>query len=472
MNKEPIRALLSVWHKELLIPLAEKIHECEGEVWASAGTAQALEEAGLPVRRIESLTGFTELLGGRVKTLHPTIFSGILARSPEELPPGHPIWNLVAVELYPFHREAENWIELIDIGGVSLLRAAAKNYARVWVIPGPSHYEQAIRDMAHFEGLPPVEIRYRYAADTFSYCATYDGVIAKGFVETPLSPVAHPLRYGENPHQKALFLGPLPETIGGKKPLSYNNLLDIEKGWHIVRDWHLPACVILKHTQPCGAAYAPSAHEAYKRALAADPIAAYGGIVVCNFPIEEEWVSATKGHFIEVLAAPSFSEGAVQWLQTHKTAVLVRLPASFSDNVWEVRTALGGFLWQEPHRKDETNEDPDIRWAARLLRSLYSNAVVVVADGQLVAAASGETSRIEAVRLAIERTQKRPFPPESVLVASDGFFPFTDSLALIHQAGIRRVAVPTGGKRQQEIEEFAQAHDICLTFFSYRHFRH
>ena len=470
MASEPIQALLSVWHKEEALPLAKTILEVGGTLWASAGTARFLQEKGLPAQSIESLTGFAELVGGRVKTLHPAIFSGILARPGEPLPEGFPQWNLVAVELYPFTAEAHDWVELIDIGGVSLLRAAAKNFARVWAIPGLTHFPQAIQDLHTYKGLPPQPVRYRYAAETFIHCARYDAHISATLLEKIPTEGAAPLRYGENPHQKAYFLGKLPVTAG-EKSLSYNNLLDIESGLRIVGGWPKPACVILKHTQPCGAAFAEDPVEAYQRALAADPVAAYGGVVVCNFTVDVRWAQATKGHFIEVIGAPRFTPEAKEWLQAHKNALLVEtegIPAS----AWEVRSAVGGLLWQESHLAEEPTPNQSVRWAARLLRSLYSNAIVVVHEGELVAAAGGQTSRIEAVRLALARAKERPFPPEKLLLASDGFFPFTDSLEAIYQAGIRQVAVPPGGKRQAEIEHFARTHDICLTFLTYRHFRH
>lgn len=470
MATEPLRALLSVWHKETVVPLARRIHELGGELWASAGTARFLQtQAHLPARSIEALTGFTELLGGRVKTLHPHIFAGLLARPEDSLPPDIPRWNVVVVELYPFDRKVEDWVERIDIGGVSLLRAAAKNFAAIWVIAGPEGYEPALAELSRYEGLPPKPVRFTYAAKAFAHCARYDSHIAASFLTQPESQTVAPLRYGENPHQAAFFLGELPRATGGK-PLSYNNLLDLEVGLRIVGGWSKPACTILKHTQPCGAAYADTPEEAYQRALAADPIAAYGGVVVCNFPITAAWAQQTKGHFIEVLGAPSFTPEALEWLQAHKQAALVSLSPQSPD--WEVRSAVGGILWQQPHLVEEPTEDLEIRWAARLLRALYSNAIVLVAEGQLVAAASGCTSRIEAVRLALERVQRTAWPPEKLLLASDGFFPFTDSLELIQQAGVRRVAVPPGGKRQAEMEAFAQKSDICLTFLAYRHFRH
>lgn len=461
-----MRALFSVWDKAKALPLAQAVAAIGGEIWASSGTAKAFTEAGLTVYSVETLTGFAELLGGRVKTLHPAVFAGILAREGEALPSEYPHWDMVVVELYPFERSAEAWIELIDIGGVSLLRAAAKNYQRVWVLVGPDDYAEGIMLLGRYGALPPLEVRYRYAAQTFARIAMYDARIAQGFMEQPLH--AQPLRYGENPHQAAFYLGEPLRVLNGK-PLSYNNLLDLSIGQRIVAGWEKPACVILKHTQPCGAAYADTPEEAYRRALEADPVAAYGGIVVCNFSVTLEWARATKGHFIEVLAAPGFSSEAVDWLQQHKSATLVQLTGQ-EKPAWEVRSVAGGLLWQTPHLQDEP--DPEVRWAARLLRALYSNAIVITAGGQLVAAASGQTSRIEAVRLAIERARSRAFPPESLLLASDGFFPFTDSLELVHAAGIRRVAVPPGGKRQGEVEAFAQKCDICLTFLEYRHFRH
>lgn len=465
---ERFNVLLSVYHKASVLPLAQRFHEKGATLWATAGTAQFLRAQGLPIHSVEELTGFTELLGGRVKTLHPRIFAGILARPEDTLPPNQPRWHSVVVELYPFQREAPQWIELIDIGGVSLLRAAAKNYAAVWVIPGPDYYETAQQDIERYNGIPPLEVRYQYAAHAFAFCAAYDSRIAQGFMEQPL--LTHPLRYGENPHQRAFFLGDIPQTLSTHKELSFNNLLDLHIGWRIVRDWPMPACVILKHTQPCGAAYADTPEQAYRWAYEADPEAAYGGVVVCNFPIAVSWLEQTKGHFIDVLYAPTFSEEAIAWLRRHKPVTLPVQGKGFPERPWEVRSALGGLLWQENLVQEES--DIELRWAERLLRSLYSNAIVIIERGRLIAAASGQTSRIEAVRLAITRAQQRGFNPEEALLASDGFFPFRDNLELIHAAGIRRVAAPPGGKRQNELEEFARTHDICMTYFKYRHFRH
>ncbi|MCS7189444.1 MAG: bifunctional phosphoribosylaminoimidazolecarboxamide formyltransferase/IMP cyclohydrolase, partial [Bacteroidia bacterium] len=374
MANEKLYALLSAWNKENVVSLAQALYQHGAELWASAGTAQFLSAQGLPVNSLETLTGFRELLGGRVKTLHPSIFSGILARRAElsSLPPEIPPWNVVVVELYPFDRHTEEWVERIDIGGVTLLRAAAKNFERVWAIVGPYHYSRAIQNLENYKGLPPQEIRYQYAAETFLYCSQYDAQIVQGFVSKPAESFCTPLRYGENPHQEAFFLGELPPTIGGK-PLSYNNIMDIEMGLRIVSNWPQPACVILKHTQPCGAAYGKTPEEAYQKAYAADPEAAYGGVVVCNFAITTEWAAQTKGHFIEVLAAPLFSPEAIDWLSTHKSTTLVKVVANFP--LWEVRFAMGGWLWQKPHLHDEP-EDEEIRWAARILRTLYSNAIV------------------------------------------------------------------------------------------------
>ena len=466
-----MKVFFSVWNKAKAISLARRFHELGGELWASAGTAQAFSAEGLPTKSIEEITGFASLLQGRVKTLHPTLFAGILAPKAEDLPPDHPLWDVVVVDLYPFSAKEPDHIELIDVGGVSLMRAAAKNFHRVWVIPGPAWYEKALRDLEAYRGLPPLPERQMYAAATFQLTSHYDAMISQALLqEGPLS-VSPNLRYGENPHQVASFVGRLPEVILGKT-LSYNNLLDLDGGLRIVAGWPKPACVILKHTQPCGAAYDADPLQAYQKALAADPVAAYGGIVVCNFPIDQKWVEATKGHFIEVLAAPQFSEEAIAWVASHKKQTsLVRLSMGSFRGSWEVRSALGGFLWQTPDTA-ESEESEILRWAERLLRQMYSNAIVIVSEGQLIAGAGGQTSRVEAVRLAIQRAQARNMPLDQAWLVSDGFFPFPDSLEMAAAAGLRQVAAPAGGKNQDLILQTAKKLDICLTFLPYRHFRH
>ena len=466
-----MRVLFSVWDKAKALPLARRFYELGAELWASAGTARAFSAEGFPVKSLDALTGFESLLGGRVKTLHPIVFAGILTPRAEDLPPDHPLWDVVVVDLYPFSVKEPDFIELIDVGGVSLIRAAAKNYHRVWVIPGPAWYEKALQDLEAYRGLPSLAERQGYAVAAFQLTAHYDLSISQALMqETPASTPAN-LRYGENPHQTAFFVGRLPEVLIGKT-LSYNNLLDLDGGLRIVSGWGKPACVILKHTQPCGAAYDEDPIEAYKKALAADPVAAYGGIVVCNFPVGKDWVEATKGHYIEVLAAPAFSPEAIQWVSQHKKqTTLVQLPASLARGKWEVRSALGGFLWQTPDAS-ESEEAEAIRWAERLLRQMYSNAVVIVWEGQLVAGAGGQTSRVEAVRLAIARAQSRGLPLDRAWLVSDGFFPFPDSIELAAAAGIRHIAAPAGGKNQDLVAQTAKKLDICLAFLPYRHFRH
>jgi phosphoribosylaminoimidazolecarboxamide formyltransferase/IMP cyclohydrolase len=466
-----MRVLFSVWDKGRALPLARRFQELGAELWASAGTAKAFATEGLPTHALDTLTGFEALLGGRVKTLHPTIFAGILAISPADLPADHPVWDVVVVDLYPFSAKEPDYIELIDVGGVSLIRAAAKNFQRVWVIPGPAWYEKALHDLAVHGGMPPLPRRQVYAAAAFQLTAHYDAMISQAiFQEVPVTASPN-LRYGENPHQTAVFVGRLPEVLLGKA-LSYNNLLDIEGGLRIVSGWPKPACVILKHTQPCGAAYDADLIEAYRKALAAEPTAAYGGIVVCNFPVEKSWVEATRGHFIEILAAPAFSDEAVAWVANHKKqTTLVRLPLNNPRAKWEVRSALGGTLWQTPDTAESEGEEV-LRWAERILRQMYSNAVVVVREGELLSGAGGQTSRIEAVRLALQRAQARQVPLDRAWLVSDGFFPFPDSIELSAAAGIRHIAAPTGGKNQDLVAQTAKKLDICLTFLPYRHFRH
>ncbi len=465
-----MNVLLSVWDKAAALPLAKRFAALGATLWASAGTAAYLHQAQVPAQSLEALTGFGELLGGRVKTLHPRIFGGILAPNPSDLPPGEPHWDVVIVHLYPFSAEAENWVELIDIGGVSLVRAAAKNFARTWVIPGPDYYQNALQVLETYQGVPPLEWRAWYAAQAFQLTTVYDAGISQAIAtKAPPAPEAS-LRYGENPHQRAFYAGPSPRPLLGK-PLSYNNLLDLEGGSRLLRNWPWPACVILKHTQPCGAAWDADPIVAYQKALAADPIAAYGGIVVCNFPITESWAMATKGHFIEVLAAPSFSDEAIAWIERHKKATTLVALAKQAESRWEVRIALGGFLWQEPNTA-EGSTDPTLRWGERILRQLYSNAIAIVRSGELIAAASGQTSRIEAVRLAIQRAQARNLPLEESWLLSDGFFPFADSIELAAEAGIRQVAAPAGGKNLAEVQSTAKKLGLSFVLLPYRHFRH
>lgn len=465
-----MNVLLSVWDKEAALPLAKRFAEMGATLWASAGTAGYLRQAELAVQPLESLTGFDKLLEGRVKTLHPRIFAGILAQTSTDLPPGEPAWDVVIVHLYPFSAEAANWVELIDIGGVSLIRAAAKNFTRTWVIPGPDYYAGALSALDTYGGLPPLEQRAWYAMQAFQLTMAYDARISQAIAQKVASSAQTQLRYGENPHQKAFFTGSWPDILTGK-PLSYNNLLDLESASRILKGWPWPACVIIKHTQPCGAAWDSDPIIAYQKALAADPIAAYGGIVVCNFPITESWLAATKGHFIELLAAPDFSKEAIAWAQKHKKAtMLVRLSTS-KESLWEVRTALDGFLWQE-RNEAEGSQNPTLRWGERLLRQLYSNAVVIVREGELLAAASGQTARIDAVRLATQRAKARNLSLTDAWLMSDGFFPFTDSIELAAQAGIFQVAAPEGGKNLPQIQATAQKLGLSFVLLPYRHFRH
>ncbi|MEN2993303.1 MAG: hypothetical protein ABDH91_07090 [Bacteroidia bacterium] len=468
MAASRFRVLFSVWDKGRALPLAQAMAATGGELWASAGTCAAFQAAGLEVRSIESLTGFSNLLDGRIKTLHPTIFAGLLARPTDTLPPEIPRWDILVVDWYPFSEAALD-VEQIDIGGISLLRAAAKNYACVWPIPGPDFYEEALELIRIYSGPPPMVVRYRYAMETFAQCARYEAQIARAFGAQPPTP-ATPLRYGENPHQQAFFLGHLPKALG-HKPLSYNNLLDLHVGLQVVGGWPHPACVILKHTQPCGAAWAADLAEAYQKAFEANPVAAYGGVVVCNAPVDLPTAEALRGHFIEVLAAPAFTPEAQTWLHQHKKALLVEIP-SIRPPAYEVRSVLNGLLWQTANSEEEELSDLDLRWGVRVLQALYSNAVAIIAPGRLVAAAGGYPARIEAVQAALAQIAAKSLNPAELTLLSDGFFPFVDSLKAIHAAGIRRVVVPEGGKRQLELAEFARTHGLHLTFLKKRYFRH
>lgn len=458
-----MEALVSAWDKEALLPLARMLAQQGVHLWASAGTANFLARHDLPCESLESLTGFSELLEGKVKTLHPEIFAGILAAPPR--------WHILAVDLYPFPDEKDNVSEvLIDIGGVSLLRAAAKNYIHVWAIPGKENFPMAIETWK--TGFPDLQTRQKWAAMTFAYTARYDLRIFSSLssIENPF-PTLWPLEnlpYGENPHQKGYLVGPPSFLLQKGPPLSYNNYLDLSSGQRIVYAFEKPTVAILKHTTPCGAAVASTVEEALEKAWAGDPQAAYGGVVVTNQILTAQAAAFLKNKFVEVIGAADFLPESLSLLSQKRTR-LVQLPAASPG--WEIKSVAGNLLLQQRDTNwDYPQTQENLRLAEVCVTSAFSNAAVVVQDAQLLSVAGGFTSRVEAVRHALAQAQKKG-PLTHALLASDGFLPFTDSLEIIHQAGIRQVLVPMGSKRDTEIHHFAQEKGIQL-FIMKRHFKH
>jgi phosphoribosylaminoimidazolecarboxamide formyltransferase/IMP cyclohydrolase len=531
------RALISVYDKAGLDKLASALKAAGIIAVSTGGTARALKEFGVSVEDVSSITGFPEVLDGRVKTLHPNIFAGILARGDRaddlKVLAEHGInrFELIVVNLYPFGSviskddcTADDAIELIDIGGPSLVRAAAKNHAFTAVVTGPDQYDEAIAAM--IRGGTTLAERQLFAASAFERTAEYDAVIARwmaghaGLVAGGAKPTSKEsqseepplparfalglerrmsLRYGENPHQSAAMYAPADTHFGlaglkqlSGKELSYNNLLDLDAAVRIADLIQDPGAAVIKHTNPCGAASAATINEALGAAMAADSISAFGSIVAVNRLFDEAAAECLlkPGMFIEVIAAPAFSQGAVTVLTTRpawKTSVrLVEVPPG---DPWgptaglELRSVAGGMLAQRP---DETPDDPTawevvtskaparnltqpLDFAFTMVRRLTSNAIAVCQGTSLVGAGVGQTSRVDAVRIALEKAGDRA---EGGVLASDAFFPFPDSIELIKQAGIAAIIQPGGSKRDPEVIAAANEANLPMIFTSRRHFRH
>ncbi|MGQ9863831.1 MAG: hypothetical protein ACUVRD_05035 [Bacteroidia bacterium] len=462
-----MEALVSAWDKEALLPLADALNQKGVRLWASAGTADFLICHGMPCESLEQITGFSELLDGKVKTLHPEIFAGILAAQPR--------WHIVAVDLYPFPDQKDELSDaerllLIDVGGVSLLRAAAKNHPHVWVIPGKENFSAAIETWK--TGFPDFQTRKTWATMTFAYTARYDLRIFSSLagIENAF-PTLWPveaLPYGENPHQKSYRVGTPSFFLRQGPPLSYNNHLDLLSGQRIVYAFEKPSVAILKHTTPCGAAVAPTVEEALEKAWAGDPQAAYGGIVVINQPLTPQAAHFLKKKFVEAIGAADFPPESLSILSQKRTR-LVQLPPPSPG--WEIKSLATNFLLQQRDMDwDYPQEKENLRLAEVCVTSAFSNAAVIVRKAQLVSIAGGFVSRVEAVRYALAQAQKKG-PLQDALLASDGFFPFIDSLEIIYEAGIRQLLVPMGSIRDAEIQQFAQEKGIRL-FVMKRHFKH
>jgi len=500
-------ALFSVTDRTGLADFARGLVELGWRILATRGTARALSAEGIPVIPLEEWVGMPEILGGRVKTLHPKIHAGILARATAsdraevEALGGHPI-DLVAVNLYAFEEAArragiEEAVEAIDIGGVALLRAAAKNFARVIVCSSPADYPVVLEALRR-EGEVPLELRRRLAARAFRWTACYDAMIAGYLAPDPAPPQALPealllfarpaiaLRYGENPHQVGAFyqdpLRALPFEVLQGKPLSYNNLLDLEASWRAVQDLPRHAAVIVKHNNPCGAAVADAPAEAFRRALAGDPESAYGGIVAFNSAVDEEAAVAMREIFLEVIAAPAYQPEAMEHLAKKKACRVIRMHEAAGPGL-EIRSVLGGLLVQTPDRGAEdpgswrvvTRRSPtpseweDLQFAWRVVRHVRSNAIVLARENRTVGIGAGQMSRVDAVRIAVMKAGERA---RGAVLASDAFFPFPDGVEAAAAAGVTAVIQPGGSIRDPEVIEAADRQGIAMVFTGMRHFRH
>ena len=508
------RALLSVWDKAGIIPFARGLTDLGWEIYSSGGTMEAIDQAGIPVRGMEDLGGYPALLGGRVKTLQVQIHAAILARpdQPDDLEDlarvGAEPFSLVAVNLYPFRQRPD--IETIDIGGVALLRAAAKNHAHVTVVSRPADYDRVLQDLR--AGGPDLAERRRLALAAFRHTATYDAAISAWLAggsplgdldggEEPDWPAelalgftrALPLRYGENPHQRAaLYRDALPGSAGlldarmsQGKPLSYNNLMDAEAAWELVWRFQEPACVAVKHAGPCGVALGPDARQAFARARAADPVSIFGGILAWNRPLDLATAEELGDLFLEVLIAPEVSADASQALRRKKNLRVLTCPAPEAGRPldWRLRRVSGGVLLQDEDRvppapsewRLATRSTPsaaemrDLTFAWEVTRAVGSNAIVVARDGQTLGIGGGQPNRIEPARAALAHAGGRA---RGAVLASDGFFPFPDVVEAAAEAGVRAIVQPGGAQRDADSVAACDAAGIAMLLTGVRHFRH
>lgn len=503
-----MRAIISVSDKRGIEDFARGLEELGWEIYSTGGTLKTLREAGIGAKSISELTGFPEILDGRVKTLHPLIHGGILARRdiPSHLKElarqGIKTIDLVAVNLYPFREtvlkgaELQEILENIDIGGPTLIRASAKNYPSVIVIVDPSDYEPVLKALK--AGGVDMEMRRRLAGKAFKYTALYDSLIARYFMEEELPDTlplflrrAITLRYGENPHQEASFYieeGLKPsisildaQRIKGKE-LSYNNILDIDSAISLVSEFEEPTVAIIKHNIPCGLASHRELIEAYRRAFSGDPIAAFGGVVALNRVVDKKTAEEiAKTHF-DVLIAKGYESEALPILE-RRELILLSMPSFPEQPPWEIRRACGGFLIQKPDafreeefkpktvtkRKPDERELEELFFAWRAVKYVKSNAIVLVRDKTLIGVGSGQPSRVSSVEIAIRKAGERA---KGSVLASDAFFPFPDGIELAGKAGVTAIIQPGGSVRDPEVIETADRYNIAMVFTGARHFRH
>ena len=500
-------ALISVFHKEGLQPIIELLIQHQVTLYSTGGTQRYIEGLGAKVESVENLTSYPSILDGRVKTLHPKVFGGILARREEdhldqlseyEIPP----IDLVIVDLYPFEEtlrktnEEAEIIEKIDIGGISLIRAAAKNYKDVIVVPSQNEYEDLENLLTEKQGFSDIEDRKRFAAKAFAVSSNYDIAIFNHFnrdLDIPHFKASHlmgeALRYGENPHQQGLFYGDLTEVFDklSGKALSYNNLVDVDAAIMLMREFRdaAPTFAVLKHTNPCGIATRDSVLDAWKAALAGDPISAFGGILICNHEIDLTTAESINELFYEVLIAPSFHSDALKLLRKKKKRILLQL-SHYPQAVRQYKSLLTGTIVQdidlvaeeEKQLEVVTTKQPsaleikDMLFAIRCAKHLKSNTIALVKNSQLIGMGCGQTSRVDALKQGILKAHHFGFDLSGAVMASDAFFPFPDCVEIADKAGITAVVQPGGSIKDQLSIDYCNDHQMSMALTGIRHFKH
>ena len=499
MNSPIQSALISVFYKDGLDQIVKALHEKNVTLYSTGGTRKFIEDMNIPCVAVEDITGYPSILGGRVKTLHPKVFGGILARRElaqdmEEIAQYEiPLFDLVMVDLYPFAETVaaggseQDIIEKIDIGGVSLIRAGAKNHAHTSIIAHKNEYASFLTAFTEGNGSLSLAQRKQFAGKAFAVTAEYDGLIADWFAGNK----TYALRYGENPHQKGYFKGNL-EAMFKKhqgKELSYNNLLDVDSAVCLLNEFNVTdgsTFVIIKHNNACGVATRSHVLDAWNTALACDPVSAFGGILATNANIDLATATEINNLFFEVLIAPSYDNDALELLKGKTNRIVLETSGTVLLNPTMIRTALNGHLVQDRDAVTEnqtnmsavTSTAPtaeqlhDLEFAVKLVKQTKSNTIVLVKNQQLLASGTGQTSRVDALQQAIEKANRFGFDLEGAVMASDAFFPFPDCVEIADKSGIKAVVQPGGSIKDQLSVDYCNANGIAMVTTGVRHFKH
>ncbi|RTE54374.1 bifunctional phosphoribosylaminoimidazolecarboxamide formyltransferase/IMP cyclohydrolase PurH [Arenibacter aquaticus] len=507
-TKKASSALISVFHKDGLEPLVKKFNELGITIYSTGGTETFIKDLGIDVVPVEDVTSYPSILGGRVKTLHPKVFGGILNRQENEKDQEQlkeydiPQLDIVIVDLYPFEKTVasgaseQDIIEKIDIGGISLIRAAAKNYKDTLCVSSMTDYDEVLELITKGNGSTTLEDRRRFATKSFNISSHYDSAIFNYFNQNQEEAAlkisetsGQVLRYGENPHQKGFFYGDFDamfQKLHGKE-LSYNNLLDVDAAVNLILEFKNdePTFAILKHNNACGLATRPSIHQAYVDALAGDPVSAFGGILISNVEIDKPTAEEIHKLFCEVVIAPSYTDEALEILKGKKNRIIlvqndIDLPKT------TVRSCLNGVLVQDKDEKTDaladlsnaTNNKPtereleDLIFASKLCKHTKSNTIVLAKNKQLCASGTGQTSRVDALNQAIHKAKSFDFDLNGAVLASDAFFPFPDCVEIAHKSGITSVIQPGGSIKDQLSVDYCNENDIAMVMTGTRHFKH
>ncbi|WP_158838915.1 bifunctional phosphoribosylaminoimidazolecarboxamide formyltransferase/IMP cyclohydrolase [Polaribacter sp. L3A8] len=499
-------ALISVFHKDGLEPVVKKLNDLNVTIYSTGGTEKFIKDLGINVIPVDEVTSYPSILGGRVKTLHPKVFGGILNRQDNESDVAElaefniPQIDLVIVDLYPFEKTVasgapeQDIVEKIDIGGISLIRAAAKNFKDTFIVSSMDQYEGFLNILNENNGETTIADRKKFAAKAFNISSHYDTAIFNYFNEDEIvykasEQNANVLRYGENPHQKGYFFGDLEamfDKLHGKE-LSYNNLLDVDAAVNLIQEFkgEAPTFAILKHNNACGFAQRETISQAYTDALAGDPVSAFGGVLIANTEIDKETAEKIHTLFCEVVIAPSFSDNALAILKGKKNRIiLIQKDAVLPTTT--VRTCLNGSLVQDKDSitdqlsdlKYATNNKPtqseldDLLFASKLCKNTKSNTIILVKNKQLLAGGTGQTSRVDALNQAIEKANSFNFDLNGCVMASDAFFPFPDCVEIADNAGIKSVIQPGGSIKDQLSIDYCNEHNISMVMTGTRHFKH